>query len=164
MVLDGPGSHTNNLTLPFPLLGLTREKILGRITLKEDRRYFSPTHHPVGLSHAPRTGRLSPALSHITGPGPDGPHGPAPDMDQRAREYGPGPGSGPHGQDRDSDQRACTSGPHAPHTTARTPTLTIIQLRPEAAGPTPTARPLLAQIGGGSAAGAPHVAGQWYAL
>ena len=39
--LDGPGSHTNNPTLPFPLLGLTREKILGRITLKEDRRNFS---------------------------------------------------------------------------------------------------------------------------
>ena len=115
------------------------------------------------LPRAPPRPAQPGTLTH-PGPGPDGSHGPAPDMDQRAREYGSGPGSGPHGQDRDSDQRACTSGPHAPHTTARTPTLTIIQLRPEAAGPTPTARPLLAQIGGGSAAGAPHVAGQWYAL
>jgi hypothetical protein len=85
-------------------------------------------------------------LTH-PGPGPDGSHGPAPDMDQRAREYGPGPGSGPHGPVRDPDQWACTLGPRAPHTTARTPTRTLIQLGPEAAGPKPTARPLHAQMG-----------------
>ena len=83
----------------------------------------------------------------LPGPGPDGSHGSAPDMDQRARDYGPGPGPGPHGPVRDPDQWACTLGPRAPHTTARTPTRTLIQLGPEAAGPKPTARPLHAQMG-----------------
>ena len=143
---NGPGPHTNNPTL-LSFARSDSRKDFGQESFERGSAIFF-SHPPSRwiLPRAPPRPAQPGTLTH-PGPGPDGSHGPAPDMDQRAREYGPGPGSGPHGPVRDPDQWACTLGPRAPHTTARTPTRTLIQLGPEAAGPKPTARPLHAQMG-----------------